>query len=206
MDNQLRQPGGFTLIELLVSMTVLTILGILAFSVLSQMQQAHQIGRNSVDRFGELQFALQLISRDVQQLSPRPIRIGFGQPPLPAALADGRNAYSLEVSRGGWRNPVGRPRGTLQRVAYRVDEEGILLRAYWQSLDYGTNEPLESELLDGVELIEVRFLDSTRQWHTQWPPLTNATPGIPTPLPIAVEVNLELEDFGRITRLFEIAS
>ncbi|MEM7283711.1 MAG: prepilin-type N-terminal cleavage/methylation domain-containing protein [Pseudomonadota bacterium] len=74
MANEGPRIRGFTLIELLVSMTVLTILGVLAFSVLSQMQQAHQIGRNTVDRFGELQFAFQLIARDVQQMSPRPVR------------------------------------------------------------------------------------------------------------------------------------
>ena len=188
-------------------MAVLVVLGVLAFTVLSQMRQTHQIGRDAIDRFSQLQFAMQLISRDVQQLSPRPIRVGFGQPPLPAAFADGRNTFSLELSRAGWRNPVGRPRGTLQRVAYRVDEEGMLLRSYWQSLDYGTNEPLETELLPGVELLELRFLDSSRQWHTQWPPLTNQVGnGGPSPLPIAVEVNVELEDFGRITRLLEIAS
>lgn len=198
------KPRGFTLIEVLVATAVLVVIGVLAFTVLSQMLKSRSQGRDAMNRFGEVQLAVQMISRDIQQIQPRPVRTGFGEPPRAATLADGRYDYSLEITRGGWRNPISRPRGTLQRVAYRVDEEGILIRAHWLSLDYGSNEPFETELLQGVELIELRFLDSAREWHTQWPPLQNQ--GGPSPMPIAVEVNIELDDFGLIRRLLEIPS
>ena len=47
-------------------------------------------------------------------------------------------------------------------------------------------------------------MDNQKQWQEQWPPL-NAAPATITRLrPLAVEVTLELEDFGEITRLIEV--
>ena len=50
-------------------------------------------------------------------------------------------------------------------------------------------------------------MDATRNWQTAWPPLqTQPGPadGALRLRPIAVEVTLELEDWGRITRLIEV--
>jgi type II secretion system protein J len=59
------------------------------------------------------------------------------------------------------------------------------------------------ELLEDVEAIEFRFLDVQREWQTEWPPLGAAGPIASRARPLAVEVAVELLDWGRITRRVE---
>jgi hypothetical protein len=67
-------------------------------------------------------------------------------------------------------------------------------------------------LLTKVKAVEIRFLDpAAREWRTEWPASTPSGPLNPQvidPLlrgrPLAIEFSIVLEDWGRITRLFEI--
>jgi type II secretion system protein J len=63
--------------------------------------------------------------------------------------------------------------------------------------------PVRTELLDGVQNVEVRFLDTAGQWHLDWPPLDQRGPQRLVARPRAVEFAIELEDFGRVSRLVE---
>ena len=149
-----------------------------------------------------MQFAVRQLSTDFKQLQPRPIREELGEGWRPALLADGRELQAVELSRGGWPNPLGRPRPTLQRVAYRL-EEGTLIRSYWPVMDRLLEEaPVETELVDGVSEFRLRFLRDDGEWIDQWPaPDRVADPRL---LPRAVEMVLDLEDWGEIIRLLEI--
>ena len=106
-------------------------------SILTQQAQTKvQLGR-----LQQLQRALRLITADLAEASPRLVRdeLGSGnQPPF----ATGINANELLVlTRDGWRNPFAiQPRGTLQRVQYRL-ENGKLLREYWRVIDRTLTEP-----------------------------------------------------------------
>ena len=114
----------------------------------------------------------------------------------------------------GWRNPAGRTRTNLQRVAYKVEEEK-LIRSYWNVLDRSQDsQPLENVLLDGVTKIEFRFLShssgqnqanisSNNDWSDVWPTASLGAAHTDDP-PRAVEVTLETEAEGRITRLFRV--
>jgi type II secretion system protein J len=57
--------------------------------------------------------------------------------------------------------------------------------------------------LDGVSNVEVRFLDNGGQWHLDWPPLDRRGPQGLITRPRAVEFAIELEDYGRVSRLVE---
>jgi general secretion pathway protein J len=116
------------------------------------------------------------------------------------------NAITLvELSRAGWSNGAGLPRGTGQRVVYRL-EEGKLVREHWNVMDPALATPLvRRELLDGVERVEFRYLTGGREWVTEWPGFGN-TQGLDfTARPLAVEITLELEDYGEIRRLVEVS-
>jgi len=53
--------------------------------------------------------------------------------------------------------------------------------------------------------VSFRFMDQARQWRTEWPPVQPNQPEVTLRMrPIAVEVTLELEDWGRITRIIEV--
>jgi type II secretion system protein J len=89
------------------------------------------------------------------------------------------------------------------RVAYNWEQDK-LVRLHWGVMDRTlSTPPLRQELLDRVENVEVRFLDTAGQWHLEWPPLDRRGPQSLTLRPRAVEFSIELEDYGRVTRLVE---
>jgi general secretion pathway protein J len=114
----------------------------------------------------------------------------------------------LSFTRGGWTNPAGLPRSELQRVSY-VLENGALIREYQVELDATPNDPMVRKLLiDHVKNLSVRFMDGGGNWRSDWPP--NTLGGGPTNeslrvRPVAVEVSLELEDWGVLVRHIEVA-
>jgi general secretion pathway protein J len=123
----------------------------------------------------------------------------------PALRADARTDQIAELTHSGWSNPAGVPRSTLQRVSYRLDDKK-LRREYWAVLDRTlTGEPESAVLLDRVTRVGMRFMDGNQTWHEQWPPLGYSGPDATRIRPIAVEITLELEDWGEIMRLVEVS-
>jgi general secretion pathway protein J len=128
-------------------------------------------------------------------------------------VADARGQGLVQFTRAGWSNPAAISRSTLQRVAYRV-ESGKLYRDHWAVLDRTlASEPVANELLEQVRSLSFRFLDRNRVWSEQWPaPNSQGAPSMPgtaqgangSDRPIAVEVTLELEDWGKLVRLIEV--
>ena len=193
---------GFTLLELLVALGIFAILAAMAYSGLNSVMTARQVTNQHADRLSQLQMAFLWLGRDVEQAIDRPIRDEYGVVQL-AMLGVETGRYQLELTRTGWRNPAGRARSHLQRVAYGV-REGDLVRAYWNVLDRAQDsEPLESVMLDGVEKLELRFLNASNSWQDSWP--SSQLGGAPSSVPPkAVEVTLETKAEGRITRLFRV--
>lgn len=197
-----RLQSGFTLLEVLVAMAIFSIVAYMAYGGLDAVLRQQQVLEASANRLRAVQFAVRQLSTDFGQIQPRSVREELGEGWKPALVADGRDLDSAELTRAGWSNPLGRHRSTLQRVAYRV-EDGVLIRSYWPVLDrLLEQEGFESELLDGVESFELRFLDARGEWVDQWPAsdLADDTPLLPR----AVEIVLLLDDWGEISRIMEI--
>jgi general secretion pathway protein J len=195
---------GFTLIEILVALAIFSLMATMLFGgFIAISQQVDWSGRRA-DRLQQIQSSMLFLSRDFSQLQPRPVRSELGDFREPALAADARSNYLVELTRGGWSNPASIPRSTLQRVAYRL-EENTLVRLDWPVLDrLAGSEPRRKEILDDVELVEIRYLDESLEWHENWPPLGSENRVSAWLRPVAVEVSIELGDFGRITRLLEI--
>jgi general secretion pathway protein J len=203
----MRAPGtavcdGFTLLELLVALAIFGLLAAMSYSGLQAVlkQQAHT--EQAADRLGELQKLYLIMQRDIEQIVPRTVRDEFGDAQQPLVGGD-----ALQLTRGGWRNPAGRQRSTLQRVGYAYDDEQ-LVRYSWSVLDRAQDsEPLEQPLIDDVERMGLRYLDGNDEWQEQWPDAVaaiNADPaGIPA-LPKAVEVTIEHKIFGTLVWLFQL--
>jgi general secretion pathway protein J len=195
---------GFTLVELLEALAIFAILSVLAYGGYNGALQQNEIARASMARLEALQTTVRLLTQDFEQLAPRPVRDVLGDSRLPALLADQRDQNLFALTRAGWTNPAGLQRATLQRVSY-VLEDGKLRREYFTVLDATlATEPLKRELIDRVKSVRVRFLDGQKQWQEQWPPLNAPPATVARARPVAVEVKLELEDFGEITRLIEV--
>jgi general secretion pathway protein J len=199
---------GFTLVELLVAMAVFAIVGVMALSGYTQLQRQAEYTEQRLERTREVQRAVQTMVQDLSQVEPRPIREPIGEEYLPALLAGESAEHKLEFTRAGWSNTAGLPRPTLQRVAYRLDQDG-LWRDHWRVLDRTqSSEPVRVKLLTGVRTVTFRFMGSNREWVDQWPAgrlVGPSTSDIERVRPMAVEMTLELEDWGTIKRLVEIA-
>jgi general secretion pathway protein J len=123
--------------------------------------------------------------------------------------------FTLSLTRGGWHNPIGHLRSNLQRVNYRL-EDNALWRDSYPVLDRaGDTEPASVQLLDDVEDLRLLFLGSadqaggtginldTRQWSDNWVVDTSQPDALLAP-PAALEVSLQLADWGEMKRLYEL--
>ena len=201
-------PGAqkaFTLIEVLVAFAIFGILAAFAYGALSQTLLSAEMLGERMDRLQAIQKSVRYLSQDFLQLAPRPVRQELGDSFNPALQTDFGSEFALELTHGGWSNPVALPRGTLQRTAYRLEDDE-LVRYYWTVLDRTlSNEAIGVTILDGVESLLFRYLLDSGDWIEQWPP-----PTLPGPLglrqrPRAVEIVLTLQDEGEIRRIIEIA-
>lgn len=197
--------NGFTLIEVLVALAVFGVLSVMAYMALGQtLSNADMLGER-MQRLEAIQRAIRYLDSDLMQAVPRPVRGLLGDGYEPAIRSSFASEYALEVTHGGWTNPAGMPRGTLQRSAYRI-EDGELIRYHWRVLDRTiNNEPVDTVLLDGVESIVFRYLTSDGEGSEQWPPANVPGPGGFRLRPRGVEVVLTLTDEGEIRRLVEVA-
>ena len=204
-----RRQSAFTLVEVLVAISIFGILATFAYATLSQTLLSAEMLGERMDRLQALQKAVRIITTDFQQLSPRPIRNDFGDTASPALLSDARSGNLLELTHGGWSNPARLPRGTQQRSAYRL-ENGELIRYHWPVLDRTMSaDVFEVKLLEDVDEMAIRYLQSGGEWIDHWPPRTAVGPDSELNnlilRPRAVELIIEVEGIGEIRRLIEVS-
>jgi general secretion pathway protein J len=222
---------GFTLIELLVALSITAILMVVAYGGLGALSKQADHSRDSLKRLRQVQLAMDIMSRDFEQLEPRPVRDGLGGT-VPALLAGPDNVPPIQFTRGGWSNPLGSVRSTEERVAYSL-EDGKLMRSWWPELDGQAQiTPAKEPLLDDVASIKIQYMDPVTQsfqdvWPQTEPEATNVNTKTPAPgapingvtatthvklgaaesmLPVAVSIVITLKDLGDITRIVEVSS
>ena len=204
----MRAPGpavsdGFTLLELLVALAIFGLLAAMSYGGLHAVLEQQSHTEQAAERLGALQKLYLIMQRDIEQVVARTVRDEFGdvQPPLVGGDA-------LQFTRGGWRNPAGRQRSTLQRVGYAYDDEQ-LLRYTWSVLDRAQDsEALQQPLIEDVERMQLRYLDRNDDWQEQWPAADAGSESDPEDLlqmlPKAIEVTIEHKTFGELVWLFQL--
>jgi len=206
--------AGFTLLELLVAMFIAAVIFAMGYGAINQAVKSRVELQEQQAKLLELQTAVRMIEQDFVQLAPRPIRepIGSTGTYQPALISSTTTQPFVALTRAGWTNPTGLQRPALQRVAYYF-ENGTLRRDYWTVLDPTQTSPtVRRELLTHLKSVSLRFLDrggaatgTGQNWQPQWPPINNANQNNNRYRPIAVEITLETEDWGKVVRIVEIA-
>jgi general secretion pathway protein J len=200
-----RRAAGFTLIEVMIAIAIFVIVAAMAMGGYNQLVKQSAILDENTARTRAVQTTVQRLSQDFASIEPRPVREPLGDSVENALRSDSRADQIASLTRAGWTNPAGVARSTLQRVTYRMEDDK-LIREYWLVLDRTlTAEPVDTVMLDKVNNVSLRFMDSNRTWHQQWPPLGYSAPDIARLRPIAVEITLELDDWGKIVRLVEVS-
>jgi general secretion pathway protein J len=196
---------AFTLIELLVALFITAVIFAMGYGAINQALNDREAVTVLQERLTAVQKTVGILTRDFTQLVPRPVRESVGDGWQPALTTSESGASLVEFTRGGWPNPAGIQRPSLQRVSY-VLEDGKLRRRHSMVLDATLASRLVTrDLLDKVTAVTFRFMDGARQWRTEWPPPQPNDPETTRRMrPIAVEVTLELEDWGRLTRVIEV--
>ncbi len=199
---------GFTLLELLIASVIFALMAIMAYGGLSNVLDNSKASKQALLRLKQLQQTVSILNRDFSQLVQRQIRDEYGNP-QPAFTTGNNIDYLVEFTRGGRNSPPPLLRSSLVRVAYRFEEEK-LIRLYWPQLDRSQNmEAKQSVLIDHIENASIRFLDQNNEWQQEWPSQNTTaptgTPGIASSeQPIAIEIILQLKDWGDIRRLYSI--
>lgn len=207
MGRPVRQ-RGFTLMEVLIAVSITSIIGIGVWQVVNNIIKAREGVDEIAVQFEGVQKLMLMLERDLGQVVNRPVRNIYGD--FEHAFSTRQDGFGLTLTRQGWRNPLGLRRSGLQRVAWEYTGEEIR-RHYWVVLDKGQEEtdPRNELLLSGVKDFSIRFLTANREWTDQWPSeevMASMTPGqLPSvSMPMGVEVTLEHERFGELTRLFAL--
>ena len=196
-----RRDKGFTLLEIIIAVGIFAVISALAYGGLNTVLRSAQKTEAAADELQQLQLAMSIIQQDLSQITDRPVRNEFGEREG-AVVSPGSFGRLITFTRRGWKNPAERPRSTLQRVAYLL-EDGKLIREYWPQLDAAPGvETVKYPLLENVTEVRFRFLDEQKKWRNEWPPLS-ATKKILSP-PRAVEITIVSEQWGSIPRLFPL--
>ena len=205
--------AGFTLLEVLIALSIFALIGVASFNVLTTVIDTQRVGDEHSNRLSVLQRAILVLDRDISQQIQREIRISGGKQ-LDSLLINSDD-FPIELTRGGWSNPLQSQRSELQRVAYRVgskplmssleqpeDTTQYLLRVTWPHLDRSSeSEMVVQPILPGVEAVDIRAITDKGRLR-QWPPKNSGSGK--TPELLGIELTVTLADVGPISRVYKV--
>ncbi len=192
--------SGFTLIEVLLAVAIFAFISLASFSIFDGVARSEQSSKEKMASLNQIQRAWLVIERDFLQIAQRSLRIE-GEAPLTDFIYSSTDSFSqseqaIAFVRAGWTNPgLLIPRSDLQSVAYRLNDNK-LERLHYNFVDAVVGEkPKVRTLIDGVSSLEIRYFYD-KKWQTE---------KIAKTLPQAIELTIETDGFGVITREFIVA-
>lgn len=198
MQRRNRPERGFTLIEVLVAIAIFATLSVSAYQVLNQVQLSNAISIEKTNRLKAIQRSMVMIDNDFRQIALRQFRTnGDKASNNIIEWSDGlleSDSKAVLFTRLGWLNPQQSfPRGEVSKVGYRVVADK-LERVWWRYPDTPVGqEGIVTPMLDKVVSIDLRFY-SKGDWLETW------DKGLS--LPKAIAFTIELEDYGKIERIY----
>lgn len=185
---------GFTLLEVMVALALFGLIAAAGVGVMGYAVDSQQVLRERMDRLGQFQRARALLRADLSQAAVRLVRRADGSSARDAFVGGrpGEAGPLFAFVRRGRENPDAAARASLEYVEYRI-VDGRLERSARAAVD-GAAPPAARVLLDGITRARVAYLERDT-WNDGWP-------GGAATLPVAVELELELDAIGRVRQRF----
>jgi general secretion pathway protein J len=199
INNKIQRSPGFTLLEILIALFIFTLVSIIMTGALHTAFNSQSATQKQAARLTQLQIALLVMGRDLEQTIDRSIITGTG-----ATQGFKGSDNTVSLVRAGLTNPQGQlARPTLQRVEYEM-HDSHLIRETWPVLDATTHtQSSQRAILDDVTALHFEYLDRKNHFQNEWPP-QNSDPQQQTPLPKAVRVILSLKNWGNVSQMYII--
>ena len=193
---------------------ILAVIAAIGYGTINQAVKSHEILKEQQAQLLGLQNAVRVLEQDFVQAAPRPVRQPIGDEPpqvafigAPPGDAAGGGAHARRLVQSGRPAAPGpAARGLLSRERARCGASTGTC-----STRRSPARPCKHDLLEHVKSrARCATSTSTTTGSTQWPPSTSC----PTctsqeqalrQRPLAVEITLDTEDWGKIVRIIEIA-
>jgi general secretion pathway protein J len=189
--------AGFTLIELLVAILLLALMSTMAYRGIDAMARADEHVTGVSERWQAITLFFERFATDAAQPSSRAVRDStgtvlpqwWGRPLVEPANIDAQLEFTRKSAPG--QDDV--------RLAYRLRANSIEL-LIWPVLDRSpVSRPQVYPLLENVNGMRLRYLDSQGRWQDAWP-----VTGLDEALPRAVSVELAFADQPAVYRIFAL--
>ena len=184
---------GFTLIEVLIALTILALIGVLAYRAMSALADGEARLAAETSRWTTLDAVFARAEADLRAAVPRNVRHGNAREPAFDAAVDaaGNGMFTLTRAASAFGDEPG---AGGQRIGYRMQGDTVQI-AYWPALDnVDAAKPAVYALLPGVVQFRIGYLSHDGRWVAQWPVL--GEPDVPP----AVRIELLLADGAHVER------
>lgn len=198
--------AGFTLIEVLVAVAVIAVISVVSLQSIDSASRASDVTQRKFKQIQRMDRFWNFMAMDLRNALKYSIATPFGEAFEPM-LIDPTEEYFLSHLRAGIANPLLIQRSELGRVGYRIDDNIVWRDSWSDPANSDDSLAYKQKLLDGVEEVVLTALQpgapsaEERNWSDRWP-----IPGQQNVLPLAVNVNLVLEDGREISRIFMLSS
>jgi general secretion pathway protein J len=199
--NQSCSIKGYTLMEVLIALSVFAILTVVTSTAMYNAYNTRARVNEQADKLNSLQLAMTVIGRDTKQIIERTIK-GEDMVTIPAYIGD--DNYT-EFTRDGMVNPnSSEKRSTLKRVAYLCRDEQLIRRS-WAVLDSPKRKQYNDKiLLDNLFHCSMSYITRSRQILDEWRAGAVQQNQKKEPLPVALQLDLNIKNWGKMQLRFII--
>jgi general secretion pathway protein J len=149
---------GFTLVEMLVAMVIFGVLAVAGVGLLRASVDTQGAIDHRLDRLNGQERVAALFAADIGQAIARPL-VGLGESRQVSFVG---TPSSVSLMRGGWANPDGQPRSSLQRVEWTLRQSGVARIAHL-FLD-GSDPGQPAIIQQGLESFSLRYRSADGSW------------------------------------------
>lgn len=150
--------AGFTLVEMLVAMVIFAMLAVAGVGLLRASVDAQAAIDNRLDGINAQERVAAVFTADLGQAIARP-PVGLGES---RQLSFSGTPSSVSLIRGGWANPDGLPRSSLQRVEWTGSQSNVsrIAHLFLDGSDAGQAAIIQRD----VETFTLRYRRADGSW------------------------------------------